>query len=220
MACRAVVRNRRSRRAAVAGAPLRRRSRPRPLAAQRRMEPDDAAAGCTVCAAGVPLSTRVCRRRHSDAGRRHRREHGGLQRRARRAAQAAAVSRSRSPRPDLGGQPRTQLDARDRRASQFSRLEGTKPVVCGHGLLHRVRYPPARAGRRHADRRRRRSGAATGHDRLVELFRCPRHCSCARSHVPRRRGPSRPLARRHLERCILAPPLRLPTPPSSGERSI
>ena len=92
-----------------------------------------------------------------------------LQRRPRRAARAAAVSRTRPPRADLGDEPAPELDAQHGGAGEPARLEGAQPIVRSDCLLHRLRRQGAGPQRRDADWRRR-AGARSRHGRSRPTF--------------------------------------------------
>ena len=120
-----------------------------------------------------------------------------------RAAGAAAVSRARSARPDLGDQSAAELDARDRGAGELARLAGPQSIVRGDCVLPRLRRQGAGHQRRDADRGRR-AGPGSRHGGLRELLFRPRRRRRSRPDLHSDRRTPRAQRRHRPERWLLA----------------
>ena len=112
---------------------------------------------------------------------RHRREHRDLQRRARRAAAPAPLSRAAAPRRDArDADPAERHDGR--RVADLPRLEGAESHVPG---TRRLSPQPRDA------ERRRRTGAAPVRRGLGGVLPAPRRAAGRRAVLRRRRRPAR-----------------------------
>ena len=135
----------------------------------------------------------VHRRRGADAGARHRRQHGDLQRHQHGAAPAAAVRRRRPPGV------RVEHPRRRRRPTISVPAGCSTSEAAGHELQRLRRHQPHLL---HADRRRR-PRAHPGLQRLVVLLRRARRAAAARRAVPHRRRGS--VGGRAVARAVEAP---------------